>query len=299
MHTDLLDPKNDYVFKRLLADSPALLSSLINAVRHDRPPVSVVRVLNPAIQPEDLTGKAIVLDVLAEDAHGHRFDIEMQARRHPDWAMRSVYYLARTLGQQMVEGDGYGQLRPAIGIHLLDFRLFDDPAQALWRFRLRDDWQPLIRLGDELELNLVELPKAQTLGGLPRAVSAWVTFFERWNEETAMATIQEPSVREAMRRLETLSGDEEARIRAELRQKAIWDEVSARSWERREGRREGREEGRTEAQREILQRMLTRRFGTVPAEAIARIRAADEATLDTWIDRLLTARTSEEVFSSD
>jgi len=33
----LLDPKNDYVFKRLFTQAPELLVSLINAVRADEP----------------------------------------------------------------------------------------------------------------------------------------------------------------------------------------------------------------------------------------------------------------------
>ena len=36
---DLLDPTNDYVFKRLFADSPELLAELISAVRKAEPPV--------------------------------------------------------------------------------------------------------------------------------------------------------------------------------------------------------------------------------------------------------------------
>jgi hypothetical protein len=41
--TDLLDPKNDYVFKRLFADDPALLADLINAVRHRAAPITGLR----------------------------------------------------------------------------------------------------------------------------------------------------------------------------------------------------------------------------------------------------------------
>ena len=240
MRSDLLDPKNDYVFKRLLADSPALLSALISAVRFDRPPVEALRVLNPAILPHEFEGKAIVLGVLAQDAQGHRFNVEMQSRRHPDWIARSVFYLARTLTKQLGEGESYEALRSAVGIHLLDFDLFDDPAQSTWRFELRDERQPRLRLGDEIELNLVELPKARAIGGLPGPITAWVEFFERWNEETVMAQIDDPAVREARRRLEVISGDQEERIRAELREKAIRDEISLREWERRQGREQGR-----------------------------------------------------------
>ncbi|MFZ4536745.1 hypothetical protein [Propionivibrio sp.] len=39
MKTDLLNPCNDYVFKRLFATSPTLLADLINAVRSDEPAI--------------------------------------------------------------------------------------------------------------------------------------------------------------------------------------------------------------------------------------------------------------------
>jgi predicted transposase/invertase (TIGR01784 family) len=103
----LLDPKNDFVFKRLFADAPELLAALINAVRSTEPPVEVVEVLNPRIEPEELTGKFIVLDVLAQDAQGRRYNIEMQVRRYSAWSARSAYYLARTLTQQLNGGDDY------------------------------------------------------------------------------------------------------------------------------------------------------------------------------------------------
>jgi predicted transposase/invertase (TIGR01784 family) len=88
---NLFDPKNDFVFKKLLADSPDLLAALINAVRSPRPTITVVEVLNPVITPEDLQGKFIVLDVLAEDAQGRRHNVEMQARhRHSPARLRPV-----------------------------------------------------------------------------------------------------------------------------------------------------------------------------------------------------------------
>jgi predicted transposase/invertase (TIGR01784 family) len=151
MPTPLLNPCNDYVFKRLFAASPLLLADLINAVRSEE----------PRIAPEDLAGKFIVLDLLAQDAGGRRYNIKMQVRRHNAWSARSAYYLARTLTQQLKSGEDYQSLKPVIGIHLLDFELFDAPeqqSQVLWCFELRDRQQPDVRLGNELQLNIIELP---------------------------------------------------------------------------------------------------------------------------------------------
>ncbi len=54
---NLLDPKNDYVFKRLFADAPDLLMALINALRPAAPPLTALTVLNPTIDPAELQGK--------------------------------------------------------------------------------------------------------------------------------------------------------------------------------------------------------------------------------------------------
>jgi predicted transposase/invertase (TIGR01784 family) len=286
----LLDPKNDFVFKKLLADAPTLLAALINAVRHPRPAVTVVDILNPVITPEELEGKFIVLDVLAEDQLGQRHDVEMQSRPFPAWGARSVYYLARTLARQLDAGHEYTRLRPAIGIHLLDFALYDDEdstQQAAWCFELRDGRRPTVRLGPELELHLIELPKARRLRrlgyepALAGALGAWIDFFEHWNDEERMAGIDEPAVRQALVRLHDLSADEEARRMAFVRMRALRDERAIRLGER--------EAGRAEGEIILLLRLLEQRFGPIPATAIARLRRATPEECAGVADRMLRA----------
>ena len=70
----LLDTKNDFVFKRLFVEAPELLAALINAVRSTEAPIDVIEILNPRIEPEELHGKFIVLDVLAQDGEGRRYN---------------------------------------------------------------------------------------------------------------------------------------------------------------------------------------------------------------------------------
>ncbi len=54
---------------------------------------------------------------------------------------------------------------------------------------------------------------------------------------------------------------------------------------------------RQEGQRRTLLRQLRRKFGPLPPDAEARVAAADEATLDLWTDRVLTATRLEEVWA--
>jgi hypothetical protein len=88
--TDLLDPTNDYVFKRLFAEAPDLLVALINDLRPDLPNIEAVEILNPNIEPAELTGKYIILDVLAKDGAGHGYNVEVQVRRYDAWHKRGV-----------------------------------------------------------------------------------------------------------------------------------------------------------------------------------------------------------------
>ncbi|SFM52036.1 conserved hypothetical protein (putative transposase or invertase) [Ectothiorhodospira mobilis] len=256
--TDLLDPTNDYVFKRLFAEAPDLLVDLINDLRPDLPDITAVEVLNPGIEPSELTGKYIILDVLARDEQGHCYNLEIQVRRYGSWHKRGLFYLARTLGTQLNSGEDYQELRASVGIHLLDFDLFtateDERRQAVWRFEMRDECQPRVSLGNILQMNLIELNKADRLGLPEGPLRAWIIFFKHWREELTMAKVAHEPVQRAMSRVRELSADEEARRLAFVRERALRDEVSLLNEARREGEQEGLQKGLQEGRQEGLQK---------------------------------------------
>ncbi|AQR66522.1 hypothetical protein BXU06_16800 [Aquaspirillum sp. LM1] len=63
-----------------------------------------------------------------------------------------------------------------------------------------------------------------------------------------------------------------------------------------EGLQKGQQQGRQEGEALLLQRLLTRRFGALSADCVARIRTASSGQLEQWSDRVLDARTLAEVF---
>ena len=65
------------------------------------------------------------------------------------------------------------------------------------------------------------------------------------------------------------------------------------------GLEQGIEKGRLEGESIILFRQLTRRFGPLPQDVLARLARADSAQLETWADRILDARSLEEVFADN
>ncbi|WP_437881853.1 Rpn family recombination-promoting nuclease/putative transposase [Pseudomonas sp. LRF_L74] len=296
MPLPLLDPKNDFVFKRLFAESPDLLADLINAIRSDQPPIASLEVLNPRIDPAELQGKYIVLDLLARDVDGRLYNIEMQVRRYLDWPLRATYYLARTLTSQLKSGEDYADLKPVIGIHLLDFELYAH-NRAHWCFELRDRRHPEVLLEQGLQLHLIELPKADRLRGQAQRLDDWITYFKHWQEDDLMSRISHEPIREAHRQLEALSDNDDARYQAFVRERALSDEVSFLASARREGLAEGLQQGRQQQLAETVQRQLTRRFGSLPEAVQARLEQASQRQLAEWADRLLDAPTLDTLFA--
>lgn len=63
-----------------------------------------------------------------------------------------------------------------------------------------------------------------------------------------------------------------------------------------EGRQEGRLEGLLEGEVKLLMRQLSRRFQPLPNEITERILKADPNTIEIWADRVLDAKSLDEVF---
>ncbi|MBF0181170.1 MAG: DUF4351 domain-containing protein [Magnetococcales bacterium] len=61
------------------------------------------------------------------------------------------------------------------------------------------------------------------------------------------------------------------------------------------GRQEGRQDGIQIGERNTLLRLLTRRFGDLPAEVHAKVNAAEMDTLESWIDQVLDAHSLNDV----
>ncbi|MGL9730397.1 hypothetical protein IGI44_003815 [Enterococcus sp. DIV0756] len=87
------------------------------------------------------------VDILAVAEDGSHTTIECQVRSHPHFIERVTYYLAEAFrasyGNLTATGDKkdnhYSSLRPAYGINIMDFHLFDENQKALKRFHLLDE----------------------------------------------------------------------------------------------------------------------------------------------------------------
>ena len=98
-----------------------------------------------------------------------------------------------------------------------------------------------------LEIHIIELPKIKKYPEeTEKELKRWMEFLINPESEVVkLGAKEDKALGEAMEKLEYISGDDELRRLAELREKFILDEESEREAVREEAREEGLAEGRT------------------------------------------------------
>lgn len=127
----------------------------------------------------------------------------------------------------------------------------------------------------------------------PTILADWIACFEHWHEDTIMNAITHEPIRQALQQLQDLSADTEAQRLAFVRERALRDERSELLVARQEGRQEGRQQGRVA----VVAHLLQLKFGALSPATQQRLEQADEARLDAWAARILTAHSLDEVFA--
>ena len=106
----LLDPKIDYVFKRIFGEKgdEDILMSLINSILKGNPTIEELELLNTEYPKEGFIRKGCHFDILAKTDNGTTINIEMQYRNNKNINDRIIYYSDRIFVDEYKSGDFYG-----------------------------------------------------------------------------------------------------------------------------------------------------------------------------------------------
>ena len=258
----LLKPKIDVVFHSLFrVGNEDITKAIIKAVTKEK--IESINVNNDrhiiGKYPNEKIG---ILDLKATLDNGTICNIEIQLADNKDTAERFLYYWSRIYSGQLVKGDEYRKLNKVIGIIILDYEFEKtkeiESISTKWKVKEVLTGKE-IELTDVLELYIIEIPKARRiLDKEPKnELAQWMMFLDDPNEEEVSRIMSEnKEIKKAMEELEGMSEDEELRRLAELKEKAIKDEKSAKYRWTEEGIKEGRKEGRKEGIEQVARRML-------------------------------------------
>ena len=247
---ELLKPKIDVVFHELFRKgNEGITKAMIQAVTkekieevnldHDRNLVGKY--------PEEKIG---IVDLKATLDNGTICDIEIQLADNKDTEERFLYYWSKIYSSQLSKGEYYKDLNKVIGIIIIDYELEKtkgiEQLSTKWKIREVTTGKEL-ELTDALELCIIEIPKVREIikRDPKNELAQWILFINDPNEKEVSKIVEEnKNIKEAMEELEEISKDEELRRIAELKEKAIKDEMNGRIRYREEGVKE--RNGKTE-----------------------------------------------------
>jgi predicted transposase/invertase (TIGR01784 family) len=303
----LLDPTIDLVFKLMLTREPLLLQHMLQGILAK--PVGTPTIVNPGVPGDLARNKKIIMDVRVSLPDGSRANLEMQKRSPRSLPSRLVFYGAREIANQLARGDDYRKLRPTTVAAWLVKPLF--PKLGLHPiFELRDRYTNTL-LSDQLAIHLLQLPRPTRRSSLslPPAtgydaqVERWARFLTaRDAGELDELAAEDPIMTLAKNTLVQLSQDPELHWLARDREIGEWlydnDLAVSRADGEAAGESRGESRGLVKGQAKLLLKQLGLRFGPPSAAVRAHIEAATAEQLDTWAERVLTARSIDEVLAS-
>ncbi|MEI2397013.1 Rpn family recombination-promoting nuclease/putative transposase [Paenibacillus phytohabitans] len=227
---DLLDPRVDFVFKRIFGseNNKDVLLAFLNRIFTEagEPPLTEIILMNPYTDKDDPLDKQSIFDVYAKTSEGKLIDIEMQLFNKYDLEKRTLFYWSKRYASQLSEGEKYPELKKCVTINILNYAFLKN-EQYHNVFHLRED-RTRISLIDDIEVHFLELPKLDersipSEGGLIN----WLLFLKGADtSQWEVLKMNEPGLEKAMDTLQYLSQDSDARRLYEARQKYLHDEAS-------------------------------------------------------------------------
>lgn len=251
-----LKPTNDFLFKKIFGEekNEDLLKDLLEAILTDIKIDKVKVKKDVSLERKLITEKLGILDVVATLNNGINVNIEMQVKDYYNTVERSLFYGTGIFHENLLAGSNYKDIPRSISIWITNYNIFNEgPFHE--KAKLKRDYENII-LTDKLEFHYIQLPKfKEKCKRVSSKIEEWLTFIINENLEEIKMSNNE-YVKKAEKELEYLTGDEEARRLAYLREKAIRDEASAIDGAKREGITQGIKEGKKQDAKKMLAKKI-------------------------------------------
>jgi predicted transposase/invertase (TIGR01784 family) len=173
---------DDDVFRILFNNYPALLIYLIASllgITGDS--ITTFEILNKEIEPGILGDKFCRLDILM-NINGVMVDLEVQKKNEGNYRERSLFYAKNEFRVKVGENYIYGT--PAIGIGILDFKLFNhNDYQSCYQMYDVKHQLSFWEGNDKIKLLFFELPKLPLRLSIENHLELWLALFNAKTEE--------------------------------------------------------------------------------------------------------------------
>lgn len=193
------------------------------------------------------------LDLEAKLNDGLIINIEMQLRNLENMEKRTMYYASKILSREVEKGEKYEKINPIIMVNILDYEIFgfkEYIQKTEIVLKEHKDYEAI----KGMQWYFIELPKFRTSNpDMEDKVNQWLALID--SEDRGLLKMAEEKnkvIKEAKKEVEYLTGDEEVKRLAELREKWEMDRNSEIG--------QAKKEGKIEEKLEIAKSMLTKKF---------------------------------------
>lgn len=236
---EMLKITNDYIFKKIFGKkgNEDILKDFLIAVLEI--PIEKIEIIKDAhLERTTQENKIGILDIKATLNNNITVNIEMQIRNQYNMIDRTLYYWANLYSNSLYKKQNYKDSNKTITINILEFNIFKEGPYHE-KCVIRREYNNGI-LTEDLEIHFIQIPKCKK-EDVKTKLDQWVQYIGNVSEEGVNIAMKEnKEIRKAQEELEYLSGDEEERRIAELREKAIRDEVTNIEGAKEEGIKQGK-----------------------------------------------------------
>ncbi|EHR0219287.1 Rpn family recombination-promoting nuclease/putative transposase [Clostridium perfringens] len=265
VYRTLLNPQIDFVFKKIFGteENKPILINFLNAVIKPTTPIKDVEIKNNDIDKDFIEDKFSRLDVKATTSNKEHINIEIQVKNEYNMIQRTLYYWSKMYSEQIQNRDNYSKLERTVCINILNFKyLKNDKYHNAYRLKEITSNEELT---DLQEIHFIELPKFNEIGNKEYvenvekmdALEKWLEFLVEPESNTVrQLELSNEEIKLAKSELYRLSMDSKEREQYNMREKAIYDRISALENAEIKGKIEGKVEGKIERELELVKESL-------------------------------------------
>ena len=236
VYRTLLNPQIDFVFKKIFGTekNKPILINFLNAVIKPTTPIKDVEIKNNDIDKDFIEDKFSRLDVKATTSNKEHINIEIQVKNEYNMIQRTLYYWSKMYSEQIQNRNNYSKLERTVCINILNFKyLKNDKYHNAYRLKEITSNEELT---DLQEIHFIELPKFNEIGNKEYvenvekmdALEKWLEFLVEPESNTVrQLELSNEEIKLAKSELYRLSMDSNEREQYNMREKAIYDRISA------------------------------------------------------------------------
>ena len=266
MYIELLNPKNDSVFKRIFRHrgneeiTKQMLQTIIACQIKD------IKLYESKILEKDLLDDKLgIVDIYVKLNENVNVDIEMQVAKESNIEKRMLYYWSKLYTKELKAGEDYSKLHKTIAILMANFKISElkEIPKFCTKWQIKEEEYTSVILTDALEIYIIEIPKIREDKGVARKeLKEWLTFLENPEkvEMIGMSTENKEAIIKAKKVLEEISADEHERYLAHLREKYIRDSKSIEKYGYDNGYGNGYDNGLDDGLKQVAKKMLEQKF---------------------------------------